>query len=53
MAGLANKHGGDIYTDGVLKGRQILDFSSNINPLGVPGNFREVLDEIYREVPRL
>lgn len=52
MAGLANKHGGDIYTDGVLKGRQILDFSSNINPLGVPEKFREALDEIYKEVVR-
>ena len=51
-AKLANKHGGDIYTDGVLKGRQILDFSSNINPLGVPGKFREALDEIYKEVVR-
>ena len=49
---MANKHGGDIYTDGVLKGRQILDFSSNINPLGVPGKFREALDEIYKEVVR-
>ena len=52
MAKLANKHGGDIYTDGVLKGRQILDFSSNINPLGVPGKFRDALDEIYGEVVR-
>jgi threonine-phosphate decarboxylase len=52
MAKLANKHGGDIYTDGALKGRQILDFSSNINPLGVPGKFREALDEIYKEVVR-
>lgn len=52
MERLINKHGGDIYTDGVLKGRQLLDFSSNINPLGVPEKFREALDEIYKEVVR-
>ena len=49
---MESKHGGDIYTDGVLKGKQILDFSSNINPLGVPRKFREALDEIYKEVVR-
>lgn len=33
------QHGGDIYTDGLLKGRELIDFSSNINPLGVPKSF--------------
>lgn len=45
-----SKHGGDIYTDGVLKGKKILDFSSNINPLGVSKNFRNSLEEILFEV---
>lgn len=33
------KHGGDIYTDGLLKDKKLLDFSSNINPLGIPLSF--------------
>lgn len=32
-------HGGGIYTDGGFKREKILDFSSNINPLGVPSKF--------------
>lgn len=32
-------HGGDIYSEGLLKGRDLIDFSSNINPLGVPTSF--------------
>lgn len=32
-------HGGDVYR----YGRGIVDFSSNINPLGLPGSVREVL----------
>lgn len=39
------KHGGDIYTDGILKGVELLDFSSNINPLGVPDSFTDNLQE--------
>ncbi len=39
------RHGGDIYTDGILKGRELLDFSSNINPLGVPESFINNLQE--------
>lgn len=35
-----NFHGGDIYS---LENRTVLDFSSNINPLGVPESFKEVL----------
>ncbi|KYH35519.1 threonine-phosphate decarboxylase [Clostridium tepidiprofundi DSM 19306] len=32
-------HGGDVYTDGILKGIELLDYSSNINPLGIPYSF--------------
>nr|WP_254904867.1 histidinol-phosphate transaminase [Clostridium tyrobutyricum] len=39
------EHGGDIYTEGILKGRNLIDFSSNINPLGVPKSFRDHIDE--------
>ncbi|GAA0730796.1 histidinol-phosphate transaminase [Clostridium malenominatum] len=39
------KHGGDIYTEGVLKGKELTDFSSNINPLGVPKSFINNLNE--------
>ena len=38
-------HGGDIYTEGLLRGRELIDFSSNINPLGVPISFKEHIDE--------
>jgi threonine-phosphate decarboxylase len=38
-------HGGDIYTDGILKNKEILDFSSNINPLGIPPKFTENINE--------
>ncbi|WP_414647376.1 pyridoxal phosphate-dependent aminotransferase [Clostridium tetani] len=39
------RHGGDIYTDGILKGRKLIDFSSNINPLGIPKSFTENIQE--------
>lgn len=39
------KHGGDIYTEGILKGRELIDFSSNINPLGVPESFMTNIKE--------
>jgi threonine-phosphate decarboxylase len=45
-------HGGDIYTEGLLKGRSLIDFSSNINPLGVPGSFRENIGEALDSVVR-
>ena len=35
------EHGGDVYTEGLLKGKELIDFSSNINPLGVPSSFKE------------
>lgn len=44
------EHGGDIYTDGILKGRKILDFSSNINPFGVPQSFKENIYEALKAV---
>lgn len=44
------QHGGDIYTDGLLKGRELLDFSSNINPLGVPRSFTAHLKEAVDKV---
>lgn len=39
------KHGGDIYSDGILKGKTLVDFSSNINPLGVPKKFIANINE--------
>ena len=38
-------HGGDVYTDGLLKGRELIDYSSNINPLGVPKSFIDNISE--------
>lgn len=39
-------HGGDIYTDrGLAPGVQLLDFSANINPLGMPGAVRQAAME--------
>lgn len=46
------EHGGDIYTEGILKGREILDFSSNINPLGVPESFTNNLNEAVKAVEK-
>lgn len=39
------EHGGDIYTEGRFKGIKLLDFSSNINFIGVPDSFK---DNIHR-----
>lgn len=39
------EHGGDIYTEGLLKGKKLIDFSSNINPLGVPESFKNHIGE--------
>jgi threonine-phosphate decarboxylase len=37
-------HGGDIYSDrGLPPGTELLDFSANINPLGMPPAVREAL----------
>ncbi|MEY8763683.1 MULTISPECIES: pyridoxal phosphate-dependent aminotransferase [Clostridium] len=46
------EHGGDVYTEGILKGRELLDFSSNINPLGVPSSFKKNVDEALKNVER-
>lgn len=45
-------HGGDIYSEGILKGRKLIDFSSNINPLGVPRAFIEHMDEAVEALAR-
>ncbi len=44
------EHGGDIYTEGILKGKELLDFSSNINPLGVPKSFTNNLQEAVENI---
>lgn len=46
------KHGGDVYTNGILKGRELIDFSSNINPLGVPSSFANRINEAMQSVTR-
>lgn len=46
------QHGGDIYTDGLLKGRELIDFSSNINPLGIPESFTNHIDEAVKNLNR-
>ncbi|MEY8000258.1 histidinol-phosphate transaminase [Clostridium sp. Mt-5] len=46
------EHGGDIYTEGLLKGRELLDFSSNINPLGVPDSFKRNIEESLKAVEK-
>lgn len=51
-AGSEFQHGGDIYTEGILVGRELLDFSSNINPLGVPKSFHEHLEEGIKAITR-
>ena len=38
-------HGGDIYSEGLFKGIRLTDFSSNINPLGVPYSFKKNINE--------
>jgi threonine-phosphate decarboxylase len=46
------QHGGDIYTDGILIGKELLDFSSNINPLGVPTSFTDHIEEAVNALNR-
>ena len=46
------KHGGDIYTNGIFKGKELVDFSSNINPLGVSDLLKDSIDELFNEVVR-
>ncbi|GIM28182.1 aminotransferase [Clostridium polyendosporum] len=42
---ILSSHGGDIYTEGMLKGRELIDYSSNINPFGIPDCFKEKISE--------
>lgn len=44
------EHGGDVYTEGLLKGKKLIDFSSNINPLGVPESFKNHINEALETV---
>lgn len=46
------EHGGDVYTQGLLKGKTLIDFSSNINPLGVPTGFKEHINEAIEALIR-
>lgn len=45
-------HGGDVYSEGILKGRELLDYSSNINPLGVPKSFKDNIDKALEALVR-
>jgi threonine-phosphate decarboxylase len=45
-------HGGDVYTDGLHKGRKLIDYSSNINPLGVPKSFINNISEAVIAITR-
>ena len=45
-------HGGDIYTNGLHKGRELIDYSSNINPLGVPNSFIDNIGEGIKALTR-
>jgi len=45
------KHGGDIYTEGTLIGRKLLDFSSNVNPISISKDFKGNIGEALEKVP--
>lgn len=44
------EHGGDIYTEGKFKGIKLLDFSSNINFLGVPESFKNNIHKALEDI---
>jgi len=44
------EHGGDIYTEGQFKGVKLLDFSSNINFLGLPKSFKESVYKALEDI---
>jgi threonine-phosphate decarboxylase len=44
------KHGGDIQSFKHLYGGEILDYSSNINPLGPPENLRDVFAKAFEDI---
>ena len=50
--GIVPAHGGNIYSEGVFKGKDIIDFSSNINPLGVPKSFINNYGEAINSITR-
>jgi threonine-phosphate decarboxylase len=45
------KHGGDIYTEGTLIGKNLLDFSSNVNPINISKVFKDNIGEALEKVP--
>ena len=45
-------HGGDVYTEGIYKGMELLDFSSNINPLGLPESFKKNISKALVNLER-
>ncbi|SHK15261.1 threonine-phosphate decarboxylase [Hathewaya proteolytica DSM 3090] len=45
-------HGGDIYSEGLFKNIELLDYSSNINPLGVPSSFKENIQEAVENLKK-
>lgn len=45
-------HGGNIYIFSEEKRKQILDYSSNINPLGVPKKFQEIASKSFDVLTR-
>lgn len=49
---MENLHGGDIYTDGILKHREIIDFSSNINPYGISDKVKYNIDKLWESAIR-
>lgn len=44
------EHGGDIYTEGKFKGIKLIDFSSNINFLGVPNSFKNNINKALEDI---
>jgi threonine-phosphate decarboxylase len=44
------EHGGDIYTEGKFKGIKLLDFSSNINFMGVPKSFTSNIHKALEDI---
>ncbi len=44
---MQNTHGGDVYTFYEKYGKKPLDFSANINPLGMPKNLLQDIDKMH------
>jgi len=44
------EHGGDIYTEGKFKGIKLVDFSSNINFLGIPKSFTNNVHKALEDI---